>query len=135
MSRKKITNLVFKVPYVAPKHKEEETNILKYAKIGIKLDRKLYEAFIKANKDIKGVKISRDSVIYIQNNNVVIPFILQDKENYTFQIVVSKPRKLPKYLPELKFDLIQMEGRKILGGQRFIVPVNKYKTIKDKNKK
>lgn len=135
LSKYAITNLKFNLPLVIPKHKEE-TNILKYAKIEIKLDPKLYEAFKRSRTKIKGATISRDGIVYIQNNNAIIPFALKDSMNYTFKVSVSKPIKLPKYLPELKFDLVQMDGeKKILGGQRFILPVNKYKTIKDKGNK
>ena len=44
---------------------------------------------------------------------------------------MKKPRRLPKYLKELKFDVIQMtDENTVIGGERFILPINKYRPIK-----
>ena len=126
-----ITKILFKVPFVVSKH-DEETNMLKYTTVGIKLDPKLYEAWKQTKSEyLKGIRIDDKGIMTILENNVEIPVILKEKENYTFQIMVQKPKQLPKYLPELKFDVIQMNDNRVIGGQRFVIPVNKYKTIKD----
>lgn len=129
------TNLVFNTPFVRSKHREK-TNILDYSRVSVKMSPKLYEAFKSANKKMKirNATIDKNGLINILGKKVVIPVDLQSKEEeYVLTVYVSKPEKLPKYLPELKFDLVQMDGeRKIVGGQRFVIPVNKYKTIKDK---
>ncbi len=133
IEREPITKIIFKVPFVLPKHREEETNILKYTKISIKLDRKLYEAWKKTNIPVKGGKFDNEGMLTITGNNIEIPVMLERRVNYTFQMQVLKPRKLPTYLTELKFDMFQVNGKKVIGGQRFVIPVRPYKTIKDMN--
>jgi Common central domain of tyrosinase len=134
-SKNEMTKILFKVPFVLPKHRGEETNILKYTRVSIKLDPKLYDAWKRAKIEPKGMRMDDKGVMTMLENNVEIPLMLKEKENYTFQMMVQKPRKMPKYLPELKFDVIQMDGKRVIGGQRFVIPVNKYKTIKDMYKK
>lgn len=130
-----VNKIIFKLPFVLPKHRES-ANILDYTKIAIKLNPQLLEAFRSTKTKIYGAEMDKRGVLNISKDNVEIPvFLKKGVENYTFQVNVVKPRKLPKYLPELKFDIIQMNEKKVIGGQRFVIPVNKFRTIRDMKKK
>ncbi len=80
---------------------------------------------------IKNAKIEGNK-IFITSSKIEIPVLLaKDIANYSFKVIVSKPKKLPKYLPELKFDILHLTDKnEVIGGERFIIPIKKYKPIK-----
>lgn len=126
-----LNKIIFRTPFVLSKH-NEKTNILKYGKIQFKLSPTLLEAYKKSNAKIRGAKIDKRGVVTVNADYFEIPVLLEKGiDNYSFNIEITKLKRLPKYLPELKFDVYQeTEEKKIIGGQRFVLPVNKYKPIK-----
>jgi hypothetical protein len=132
-----LTKLVFKVPFVVPKHSKENTDILNYAQIDLKLNPVLYEAFKQSNMKMSGGEWMEGGTLRIlpQAQTIEIPLLLKkNTTNGTIQVNIVRTKPFPKYLPELKFDIIHTDinGKRTIGGQRFILPITKYKPVRKK---
>jgi hypothetical protein len=122
-----IYKIIYNSTFVNPKS-NEETNFLKFSKIRLKLNKELYNAFLESRTEIKGGKIDKNGILRIKSNRVEIPVLLKkDVDVYSLEVNATKPKKLPKHLKELKFDIIQtVNENKIVGGERFIYLIKKY---------